>query len=71
MAKKENMFKRAIRSLFVAPASELSMLVSPNNLDFGVNVTTDAALRFTAVFAAIKILSENIAALPKSISQKI
>ena len=67
MAKKENMFKRAIRSLFVAPASDLSLLVSPNNLDFGVNVTTDAALRFTAVFAAIKILSENIAALPKSV----
>ena len=67
MAQSKNGLKGIIRSLFVAPASEYSLLVSPNNLDFGVNVTTDAALRFTAVFAAIKILSENIAALPKSV----
>ena len=38
-----------------------------NAIDFGVTVTEDAALRFTAVYAAIKLLSENIAALPKSI----
>ena len=41
-----------------------------NNVDFGVTVTEDAALRFTAVYAAIKLLAENIAALPKSVKQK-
>lgn len=44
---------------------------NPNGVDFGVTVNTDAALRFTAVFAAIKILSENIAALPKDVKRKV
>ena len=38
-----------------------------NGIDFGVVVNEDAALRFTAVYAAIKLLAENIAALPKSV----
>lgn len=38
-----------------------------NNIDYGVVVTEDTALRFTAVYAAIKLLSENIAALPKTV----
>jgi HK97 family phage portal protein len=38
-----------------------------NAVDFGVTVNEDAALRFTAVYAAIKLLAENIAALPKSV----
>jgi HK97 family phage portal protein len=38
-----------------------------NGIDFGVVVDEDAALRFTAVYAAIKLLAENIAALPKSV----
>lgn len=40
---------------------------APNLVDFGVTVNEDAALRFTAVYAAIRLLSENIAALPKSV----
>ena len=42
-----------------------------NNVDFGVTVTEDAALRFTAVYAAIRLLSENIASLPKSVKKKV
>ena len=38
-----------------------------NGIDFGVVVNEDAALRFTAVYAAIKLLAENIAALSKSV----
>ena len=41
-----------------------------NDVDFGVTVTEDAALRFTAVYAAIKLLAENIASLPKSVKLK-
>lgn len=44
---------------------------SVNNIDYGVAVTEDAALRFTAVYAAIKLLSENIAALPKSVKMRV
>lgn len=68
--RKPSFFKH-IRNYFVAPGdSSLAALIVPNNVDFGVTVTKDAALRFTAVFAAIKILAENIAALPKSIMSK-
>lgn len=70
---KNNFIRRigkAIRGIFVAPASQISLLSNPNNLDFGVTVNNDAALRFTAVFAAIKILSENIASLPKTITKR-
>lgn len=69
---RSNIFKRLgarIRSIFVGPASQIGQLQNINNLDFGVTVNNDAALRFTAVFAAIKILSENIASLPKTISK--
>lgn len=41
-----------------------------NGIDFGVNVTNDAAQRVTSVFAAIRIRSENLASLPKAVSQR-
>ena len=66
MAKRKGIIGR-IRSLFVGRMDDYAAFFSPNDLDFGVNVNTDAALRFTAVFAAIKILSENIAALPRTV----
>lgn len=37
------------------------------SLTSGVNVNHETALKFTAVFAAIRIRSENIASLPKSV----
>lgn len=69
--KKQSSFGRFfsnVRSLFVAPiSSNPGVFSDPNMIDYGVTVTNDAALRFTAVFAAIKILSENIASLPKTV----
>lgn len=60
-----------IRGFFVGSTRDsLGGLTNPNNLNFGVVVNSGAALRFTAVFAAIKILSENIASLPKTIKEK-
>ena len=66
MAKKNNFISR-IRSLFIGPVADFTGAPSVNDIDFGVAVTHDSALRFTAVFAAIKLLSENIAALPKTV----
>jgi len=61
--------KAALRSWLLGPVSSFTgysgMYV--NGIDAGVTVNTDTALRFTAVFAAIKILSENIAGLPKAV----
>lgn len=76
MAKKHNIglakrLSAAVRSFFYGPASAFSAYANPNNVNFGVTVNTDAAMRFTAVYAAIKILSENIAALPKSVKKKV
>lgn len=38
-----------------------------NNIDYGVTINNDVAMRVTAVFAAIRIRSENIASLPKKV----
>jgi len=72
MARKENRkggLKAALRNWLLGPASSAGSLlgVYNNGIDAGVAVNTDTALRFTAVFAAIKLLSENIAGLPKSV----
>ena len=61
--------KAAIRSWLLGPTSSAGSLVGiyGNGIDAGVTVNTETALRFTAVFAAIKLLSENIAGLPKAV----
>ena len=61
--------KAAIRSWLLGPTSSAGSLVGiySNGIDAGVTVNTETALRFTAVFAAIKLLSENIAGLPKAV----
>ena len=61
--------KAAIRSWLLGPTSSAGSLIGiySNGIDAGVTVNTETALRFTAVFAAIKLLSENIAGLPKSV----
>ena len=53
------------RSVEVKPASDWKPSFAPNLS--GVDVNNDTALRFTAVFAAMRIRSENIASLPKSV----
>lgn len=62
-------FKSAVRGFTVGPIPSVSGFVGGNSIDFGVSVNEDAALRFTAVYAAIRLLSENIAALPKSVKR--
>ena len=61
--------KAAIRSWLLGPTSSAGSIIGmyTNGIDAGVTVNTDTALRFTAVFAAIKLLAENIAGLPKAV----
>lgn len=60
-----------IRSWLLGPISQASTLgVYNNGIDAGVNVNSDTALRFTAVFAAIKILAENVAGLPVAVHRR-
>lgn len=57
----------AIRGWAVGYIPNFQTFRGANGIDYGVVVDEDAALRFTAVYAAIKLLSENIASLPKSV----
>ena len=61
--------RAALRNWLLGPVSSAGSIIGmyTNGIDAGVTVTTDTALRFTAVFAAIKLLAENIAGLPKSV----
>ena len=40
-----------------------------NDIDFGVTVTNGSALKLSAFFAGIRLISENIASLPKSVKR--
>lgn len=57
----------AIRGWSVGYIPNFTAFRGANAIDYGVVVDEDAALRFTAVYAAIKLLAENIASLPKSV----
>ena len=61
--------RAALRNWLLGPVSSAGSILGmyTNGIDAGVTVNTETALRFTAVFAAIKLLSENIAGLPKSV----
>ena len=61
--------KAALRNWLLGPVSSAGSIIGmyTNGIDAGVTVNTDTALRFTAVFAAIKLLAENIAGLPKAV----
>lgn len=41
-----------------------------NEVDFGVTVTNGSALKLSAFFAGIRLISENIASLPKSVKKQ-
>ena len=61
--------KAALRNWLLGPVSSAGSILGmyTNGIDSGVTVNTETALRFTAVFAAIKLLAENIAGLPKAV----
>ncbi|MBR4756523.1 MAG: phage portal protein [Bacteroidales bacterium] len=51
------------RGIYVGPSSSL-VIPPPNN---AIPVNNDTAMRITAFYAGIRLISENVAALPKSI----
>ena len=61
--------KAVLRNWLLGPVSSAGSILGmyTNGINAGVTVNTDTALRFTAVYAAIKLLAENIAGLPKSV----
>ena len=62
--------KARLRSWLIGPVSQFgsySLGAYSNGIDAGVTVNNDTALKYTAVYAAIKLLSENIAGLPKEV----
>ena len=48
-------------------SGNLSSVLVP---DYGVDVNNESALRVTALYAGIRLLSENIASLPKDVRKK-
>lgn len=60
-----------VREVTVEPKSEyVNRLTSGSDIDFGFKVTNATALKFTAAYAAIRVRSENMASLPKSVKLK-
>lgn len=62
-------FGALLRRLVVGRIADYESYVGTGQIDYGVHVDQQSALRFTAVFAAVKILSENIASLPKLVTR--
>lgn len=66
MAKKQNILQRLFGggsgSTIIAPTSVVSSIL---NTPSGVSVSNEQAMRITAFYAGIRIISENIASLPK------
>lgn len=58
-----------LRSLFVGPKDEAPVDESKvyGHLDYGTHVNNETALKINAYYAGIKLLSENIASLPKGV----
>lgn len=62
--------KKALRSLYVEPLTEYINRAT-SEVDFGVNINNDTALKFSATYAAIRLRSENIASLPKYVKREL
>ena len=57
------------RRLIIGKRTEWEGFLGANQVNYGVTVNQKTALKFTAVFAAVKILSENIASLPRMVTE--
>jgi len=63
--------REGVREITVEPKSEYMGRTSFNSdIDFGIKVTNKTALKFTAAYAAIRVRSENMASLPKTVKLK-
>lgn len=63
--------REGFREITVEPKSEyMGRNTFGSDIDFGIKVTNKTALKFTAAYAAIRVRSENMASLPKSVKVK-
>lgn len=63
-----NMFKGLTRrSVTVAPTGSV---IAPPPVDYGLSVTNSTAMKITAFYAGIRLISENIASLPREVRRK-
>lgn len=67
--KRRQGFKALLRSVFVAPKSEVTVNESRvyKALNYGQSANNRSALKINAYFAGIRLLAENIASLPKGV----
>ena len=62
--------QKSVREVTVEPKSEYVARQKAATADFGFTVDNKTALKFTAAYAAIRVRSENMASLPKSVKLK-
>ena len=55
------------RSVTVAPSGSV---IVPPPVDYGQHVCNSTAMKITAFYAGIRLISENIASLPRSVQRK-
>lgn len=60
--------KAESRGIHVGIADDLTRVAQ--DIDFGVDVSNSSALKITAFYAGIRIISENIASLPKQVKRQ-
>lgn len=63
-----SLFKK-VRSLFLGTQQQYTAAAIPS-IDYGVPVSNDSALKLTAMYAGIRIRSENIASFPKYVKRQ-
>lgn len=62
--------QKSVREVTVEPKSEYVARQKAASADFGFTVDNNTALKFTAAYAAIRVRSENMASLPKTVKMK-
>ena len=55
------------RSVTVAPSGSV---IVPPPVDYGQHVCNSTAMKITAFYAGIRLISENIASLPRAVRRK-
>lgn len=73
MAARKSIFKifssnKKERSFSIGVKNNIAAL--PTDVDFGVNVTNSAAIKITSFYAGLRIISENVASLPKQVKRE-
>ena len=76
MAENQNLFGRIIGAFRASPNNPSTSLANPASWMFdgaasktGISVTEDSAMRLSAVFGAVRVISETIASLPWEVKQ--